>query len=167
MDRRSQVAEPTMRFPRMTTRRWMVAVVVGSLPFAVVRLRAARFAQLADSHEAAERALGLSDLETYLLLSTPQGGENPPPERVKALDWWEQRLRPWREFITYHSALAGKYRSAAARPWSWVAPDPPSPPRPSKNAVLALRRWLDNLGQNSDPPKFEAEATPKTIRYAR
>ena len=85
-----------MRLPRMTTRRWMVVVVVASplLGVFVTLRRAAHFMRLAKVHEQLAR----------LLRSTTGPSADP-----KGAD--------------HNERLARKYQRAAARPWLAIEPD--------------------------------------------
>ncbi len=86
-----------MRLPRMTTRRWMVAVLVASVLGGLVMLRrAAHFMRLALLHEHM----------AHLLRSTTGPSADP-----KGAD--------------HNERLARIYQRAAACPWLPVAPDPP------------------------------------------
>jgi hypothetical protein len=85
-----------MRLPRMTTRRWMVVVVVASLLLGafVTWRRAAHYMRLAAVHEH----------WAHLLRSTTGPSADP-----KGAD--------------HHERLARKYQRAAARPWLPIEPD--------------------------------------------
>jgi hypothetical protein len=85
-----------MRLPRMTTRRWMVVVVVASLllgAFVTLR-RAAHFMRLAAAHEALAQLLRSSTGQS----ADPKGAD-------------------------HNERLAKKYQRAAARPWLAIEPD--------------------------------------------
>jgi hypothetical protein len=100
-----------MRLPRMTTRRWMVAVAVIAVGCAVlasliemrraflIEMRRERFARIADRH-----------LSVFL---TPAQVRDPERCSAERLDW--------------HSKMADKYMRAARYPWLPVEPDPPNP----------------------------------------
>jgi hypothetical protein len=91
-----------MRLPRMTTRRWMVAVAgVALLVGAFVTLqRAAYFMRLAAAHE---------HFAHHLRSTAGPAGDQTAAE--------------------HNERLARRYQRAAARPWLPVEPDPP-PPEP-------------------------------------
>jgi hypothetical protein len=89
-----------MRLPRMTTRRWMIAVATVGLAMgllAAFRQRAEGFARLSEAHLRAAADL------------------HPPRKhgRIPRADW--------------HALLGEKYRQAARYPWLPVEPDPPEP----------------------------------------
>ncbi len=93
-----------MRLPRMTTRRWMIAVAVVAVGCAAVLhsledRRRERFARIADQH-----------IAVFLVPA-----QVPDRERrsVKRLDW--------------HRKMADKYLRAARYPWLPVEPDPLKP----------------------------------------
>jgi hypothetical protein len=87
-----------MRLPRMTTRRWTIAVAVVALLLGayVTWHRAVHFIRLAALHAA----------EAQMIRSSPSD---------------DPRL------ADYHEGLARKYERASARPWLLVDPDPPEP----------------------------------------
>jgi hypothetical protein len=112
-----------MRLPRMTTRRWMVAVAGVGLVFGVGRLLVLRQRYLG---EAAQHA----GFRAYLLRT---------PENIA---YWESRWTSQREgrpascpwpakppfvpaIADYHEAMRLKYEHAARYPWLSVEPDPP------------------------------------------
>ncbi len=97
-----------MRLPRMTTRRWMVAVAVVAfaIPAARIGNQWLAYRQKAVYHaEVAERG-SILFLEFYAK--------------------YARRLRP--KHVAYHAALARKYDYAARHPWLAVEPDPFEPP---------------------------------------
>ncbi|MGP0062486.1 MAG: hypothetical protein ACLQGP_02635 [Isosphaeraceae bacterium] len=85
-----------MRLPRMTTRRWMVVVLIASVLLGVLVMlrRAAHFMRLALLHEHM----------AHLLRSTTGPSADP-----KGAD--------------HNERLARKYQRAAARPWLAIEPD--------------------------------------------
>ncbi len=111
-----------MRLPRMTTRRWMVAVAVFALSIGVgVQLHHRRAAflsraqihseqaawRLADSVTLCGRAIGnMDDIELASL---------------------KRRINILPQLVAYHRAQDQKYRRAARYPWLPVEPDPPAP----------------------------------------
>jgi hypothetical protein len=136
-----------MRLPRMTTRRWMVIVViVGVVMGAIVggvRLKRRHSYFLARVQSHAEReddcrerkrlfdALEWnSAAEIEWKTKDKQGGspEVARAKRTRALvhDHKERATRG----IAYHAAMAQKYRYAARYPWFPVEPDPPEPEPP-------------------------------------
>jgi hypothetical protein len=120
-----------MRLPRMTTRRWVVVVVVGLLCLLEHRHRS--FASRAAYHESKMvdkmcfrmrkhlgREILSSDITVELLIRTlgtsrfvyfDRAGKAMTTDEVKA--------------AIRHEALARKYRDAASYPWFPVMPDPP------------------------------------------
>jgi hypothetical protein len=125
----------TMRLPRMTTRRWMVVVVVvGLLGFLVHRHRS--LASRAAYHESKMVARMFLHMRKYLGHEIPSSdiwGElhyrrHPDVGKYvyfdgagKVMTADEVRATLW------HEALARKYRQAARYPWFPVMPDPPEP----------------------------------------
>lgn len=104
-----------MRLPRMTTRRWMIAVAVLCLTFGglagLQRMneRSQRFRALARNHlhqETVDR-LALQGSEAH-------GAAKAITEKHRML-------------TEYHRALNLKYKRAARLPWLPVPPDPPKP----------------------------------------
>jgi hypothetical protein len=97
-----------MQFPRMTTRRWMVAVAVVALLLGgivgVYRLR--RW------HDGfVYRAQWHSRIVVTLRTRWRVAPNDPVPPRL----------------IVYYRSLASKYQHAARYPWLPVEPDPPEP----------------------------------------
>jgi hypothetical protein len=97
-----------MRVPRMTTRRWMIAVALTAVLSGGLDLyrRSVDLAALAEMHDLMARKSW-----TRGSLVGPRGAighvEYPTP------------------LTDHHTRLRDKYRRAAARPWLPVAPDPP------------------------------------------
>jgi hypothetical protein len=129
-----------MRLPRMTTRRWMVAVAVLAVGIAgydeITRCIRSRDYYLfrASTHTIrAELHRGMpTDAERRLIMLK----KNAAPFRegsegraywLKQVASWERRCDGHRRQADYHGALAHKYAHAATRPWWTVAPDPPEP----------------------------------------
>ena len=90
-----------MRFPRMTTRRWMIVVLAMAFAALIVELerRASVYHRRAYEH--------------YVLA----GGR---------LRWKEIQLRST-ENRTYHMTMMRKWLDAQRHPWISVEPDPPAP----------------------------------------
>jgi hypothetical protein len=113
-----------MRLPRMTTRRWMVAVaVIGLLVGGGVRLKRRRdyFLSLARSHA---QKMPSSTAEGKALRSrfgstSGMGGE----ETVLLSRDFDRMMNR----ADHHSALRRKYEHAARYPWLPVEPEPPEP----------------------------------------
>lgn len=118
-----------MRLPRMTTRRWMVAVAVVSLlmggAIGAVRLRRRHDYFLARSRQHDREAAMFRSWEQSLasaLEELPSSPRLPFP-----LDRWERRRSIISRSLSHHAALAAKYRRAAHYPWLSIEPDPPPP----------------------------------------
>jgi hypothetical protein len=107
-----------MRLPRMTTRRWMVAVAVVALVLGAVQLKRRRDDLLsgAQSHAQVEQKWRQWEALERRALQAGEVDANP------SLAAWVARR------ISYHRTMARKYRHAARFPWLPVGPDPPSPP---------------------------------------
>jgi len=120
-----------MPFPRMTTRRWMVAVAVVALISGLVHRRSAfleKAARHAATYEEYKRVLDWTpefklSREFAVYLATPD-----PNQPWKVLVPFDEKswIDP-RRVQQYHAMLAAKYRRAARRPWLPVPPDPPEP----------------------------------------
>lgn len=116
-----------MQSPRMTTRRWMVAVAVVALLIAAslgaARLtgRAGEYRQYAVWHTAM-RNLCLGEADEY----RDAGAHRAAGDRREDV---ESLLREAHErtLAQHHDALVIKYERAARYPWLPVAPDPPEP----------------------------------------
>jgi hypothetical protein len=112
-----------MRLPRMTMRRWIVAVAIVAILIGVgleVGRRSRRFARLAAYHT----NVALEHFGTLMAF----GGEPPPLRDVPPAGLGPARyLHPARALLRYHCALTEKYQRAARYPWLPVAPDPPEP----------------------------------------
>jgi hypothetical protein len=101
-----------MRLPRMTTRRWMVAVVVAGI-LCLLEHRRRSFSSLAVYH----------DSKTWHSMATFRGVAN-----HVYLDANDREMTPdGVKRSAWHAALAEKYRQAALYPWLPVEPDPPEP----------------------------------------
>jgi hypothetical protein len=109
-----------MRFPRMTTRRWMVVVAVVALSFVgeQTRRRAARFRLLAQRHAKIESSL--RTIAARLSLMKPSSYRQLCGQMSRVV-----RMSP--ELVEYHAALRLKYERAARYPWLAVELDPPEP----------------------------------------
>ena len=97
-----------MRLPRMTTRRWMVAVAVVAVACAAtiaLMERSRRFAHIARHHAGALPVISYVDIVS---------GD-------------ETRLSWGRCVTSWHAQMAKKYQYAARYPWLPVEPDPPRP----------------------------------------
>jgi hypothetical protein len=115
-----------MRCPRMTTRRWMVAVAVVAVMLAAAALfrRHLSLLERGDYHERRERVQVyrvwvLGDLALALADTNPEAAAR---ERAHVAFQSEIRDR--------HARLKDKYRHAAHYPWLAIEPDPPEPENP-------------------------------------
>jgi hypothetical protein len=112
-----------MRLPRMTTRRWVAAIMVSGLLMGWgVRLwrRESYFVARARHHADMAQAYGFwGPIVMGFLKMTEGSQERADLEHMRA-------ILP--SHIAYHEALARKYRRAARHPWLPVEPDPPPPP---------------------------------------
>lgn len=134
-----------MRLPRMTTRRWIVVVVIVGLLMVGVRLEQRRrlFLSRAQVHE--QRAASDPKLESrerkicaeYPVLIAElerlQRDKDREPARPRleilkvGLDRSRRNLARWANRFAYYEAMAHKYQHAARYPWLAVEPDPPPP----------------------------------------
>ena len=109
-----------MRLPRMTTRRWMLAVALVALSVSgeQMRRRAAQYRWQAERHANIESACR----RTADLLP-----------RMKPADWegfcgqMARGIRNSPRLAAYHAVLRRKYEHAARYPWLPVERDPPEP----------------------------------------
>ena len=101
-----------MQIPRMTTRRWMIVVVVVGLVMVVVRLnrRHRSFRDRAAEYALMERGY------RGLALGAPRAD-------------WLQEAALYEGYAAYYAEMSRKYRHAARFPWLHVEPDPPRPER--------------------------------------
>jgi hypothetical protein len=124
--RTSTFQERDMRFPRMTTRRWMIAVAFLGILFAGA-IHIGRYLALRHAY-----------LRRAALHETWKGKifNNPRSSRYWEVRWREQRAGlkgsyPWPDeppFVPaiseYHDRMTAKWRFAADHPWREVEPDP-------------------------------------------
>jgi hypothetical protein len=110
-----------MRLPRMTTRRWMVAIAAAGL-LCLLEHRRRAFESLAAYHRSK-----VIHVDRYFKSTAIDGtGVSHTTEfwrdsQGKDLTGAEAKESDW------HAALAEQYRTAAAQPWLPVRPDPPPP----------------------------------------
>jgi hypothetical protein len=111
-----------MRLPRMTTRRWMIYVVVVALSVAgeQMRRRAVQYRRQAERHAKIELACRQAAARLPLM--------KPSDFRFYCGTMVRDLLRTPR-LAAYHADLRCKYEYAARYPWLPVEPDPP-PPEP-------------------------------------
>ncbi len=104
--------------PQMTTRRWMVAVAVVAIGFAlwILVARSRSYAIHSNYH-------GTREAKIRWIVEDYKAG------RVGYSGRWsiEVLIDRERRLITYHEALKRKYELASYRPWLPVEPDPPEP----------------------------------------
>jgi hypothetical protein len=115
-----------LSLPRMTTRRWMVAIAaMAALLGAAIEvprlwIRRGEYLGLAEKYGYWETRLNgvaaiRQDLD-YYSMSQPRGPE-PSPERLVRM----------KELASYYASMRAKYEHAARFPWLPVAPDPARP----------------------------------------
>ena len=116
-----------MRLPRMTTRRWMVAVAVIALAIATVRIRERsltyrrKAAYHADVAMQGSRAGRFDDRRGVVLRNSGPGPFNAPSRPWQIIVILDPRQ------IDHHGKMARKYEQAARYPWLPVEPDSPEP----------------------------------------
>jgi len=106
-----------MRLPRMTTRRWMIAVAVVGLVLTGLDLerRRSRYRGLAAHYRTL--VAGVQEIE-----GGPLAGKmfrNPPGKSYAVVES--------RDLVQFRRTMAAKYERAARYPWLPVPPDPPPP----------------------------------------
>jgi hypothetical protein len=104
-----------MRPPRMTTRRWMYAVMIVALVLGAFMMakRRAHLQDLAVSHKLEAMRISFSD-----------GWATGPDGSIEFVRLYEPKLV---RLMEYHDALCRKYERAANHPWLPVERDPPPP----------------------------------------
>ncbi len=107
-----------MRLPRMTVRRWMVAV-------AIVALATAAGQMWRRSIEYVGRAARYSKMERYIRECAAIESKINPSDRPPRCRKPNQGGLP--VMIAHFADLRGKYERAARYPWLSVVPDPPEP----------------------------------------
>lgn len=111
-----------MRLPRMTTRRWMLAVAVVAL-LCLLEHRRRTFRSRAAYHQSRLSGLGVAlSYDGHLRFYKHQD------QGIKWLTNNEAKVPAW------HEAMARKYRDGARYPWLPVEPDPPEPERSASGA---------------------------------
>lgn len=104
-----------MRMPRMTTRRWMAAVLAVAIALTIgIKLgrRRREYLRRAAWHAELGRYGGDIFGDGVVLRSRPRT---------------RPRIMTSLKRIEHHQRLAEKYRDASVRPWLPVEPDPPEP----------------------------------------
>ena len=105
-----------MRLPRMTTRRWMIAMAIFAVGLATVaHFRGLALRQRAAYHEKIEKLATATVGELALAARWPKAAA-----QVRANAAIRDR----------HARLKEKYWRAARYPWLPVGPDPPEPEKP-------------------------------------
>lgn len=117
-----------MQFPRMTTRRWMVAIALAASLLAVgvtLYRRSVYFESLADDHESQ------SGIALFAIDPLPRRDGILPTAHlvIDGVEYLDAEA-------DWHGRLAAKYRRAARYPWLPVEPDSPAP----KAHARAFRR---------------------------
>ena len=112
------------RIPRMTTRRWMIAVAaIGLMIGGGVWLEQRRdyFLTLARSHQ---KEVATSTARGKALKSRFGGTSGMTNEEIMHIHRDYDRMM---DRADHHASLARKYEHAAGYPWLLVEPDPPEP----------------------------------------
>jgi hypothetical protein len=120
-----------MRFPRMTTRRWMIAVAgFGVLLFGLrVFVSSRNYRILAELHAAREasywvRAEQAANRRDWAAQQVELAGSSSSSDRWKrTVSALEPVVLDMRRRAAHESQLKRKYRQAAARPWRSVPPE--------------------------------------------
>jgi hypothetical protein len=117
-----------MRLPRMTTMRWMVAVVLTTVLFGVT-MRSQSFQRRAARHHGDRMAwlLIVHDAEKRRRETHGDSGDVASGAKPSEADEERENVARLRERAAYHAVMAEKYRHAARYPWLSVDPDPPVP----------------------------------------
>ena len=113
-----------MRLPRMTMRRWMIAVAAIGLMIGggvVLKQRRDYFLSLAQSHQ---KEVASSTARGNALKSRFGGTSGMTVEEITRLHGDYDRMM---DRADHHASLARKYEEAARYPWLPVEPDPPEP----------------------------------------
>lgn len=144
-----------MRLPRMTMRRWMIAVaVVAALLGAELarrRIREYRFMASEYKIEAVYHARSSRDSRKahrrWIDSAQDTEGKAGETDDVTLRAFYIERVSEARSsaeseaaLAQYQEAMRKKYERAAGRPWESVPPDPPEPSRKSEG--LASSRFL-------------------------
>ena len=110
-----------MRLPRMTTRRWMIAVAILAVGLATVaHFRGLALRQRAAYHEKIEKLVAATVGELNSAARWPKAA------RVRA----SAAVRANAAIRDRHARLKEKYWRAARYPWLPVGADPPEPAKP-------------------------------------
>jgi hypothetical protein len=116
-----------MRLPRMTIRRWMIAVLAVAILLTAEKIRRnwreRRLKAAAYLAEAKSWSDDASKVERMMVL--PRSRSDPASRQTLA--GLEKVARNYRDFERSNRELASKYERAARHPWLPVEPDPPEP----------------------------------------
>ena len=118
-----------MRFPRMTTRRWMVLVVVAGVAFWTPGLVATFLTRRGLAAIYGARAQALRSVAQTLAPSVAKADELAARDtryKITAADD-RRALERCGAMADYNAALRRKYKRGARYPWLPVSPDPPEP----------------------------------------
>lgn len=132
-----------MPLPRMTTRRWMIAVMVLGLLLSV-GIWVERLIDLASRYRQTAAAFGRREAEAQkeqrerLKIAAALERDAADQGRVAALresaknahdlaEYHAQIAMSRARWTRYYALLKQKYAAAARRPWLFVPPDPPPP----------------------------------------
>jgi hypothetical protein len=130
-----------MWLPKMTTRRWMVAVAVVGISLTAARLVYLwrHYRALAAMHASKDvnyvrQAQGYERKRDWCVQQATIANEKSDSVRANT---WERgatssgaTARDLRQLAAFESRLKSKYERAAAHPWLPVEPDSPGPPEP-------------------------------------
>jgi hypothetical protein len=114
-----------MQLLRMTTRWWMVAVVITGLLLGTLRIKRRRDYFLSRAQDYASLEVASQRIEDAInnelnLCTTDTQFKSYIPRLLKDIAHADQE-------IGYYTAMARKYRHASRYPWLPVEPDPPAP----------------------------------------
>ncbi len=114
-----------MRLPRMTTRRWMVAVAISALVIAAslwVSRRCDEPRSIAGSpYSTSPSGICASAKPVSIDTPTTRASDRRDRDELQMLEAHQLKL------AKYHYDMARKYEHAARYPWLPVEPDPPEP----------------------------------------
>jgi hypothetical protein len=111
-----------MKFPRLTTRRWMIAMAVIGLLLAIGRFLALRHAyrERAEFHEGAN-AMIFRNADSRMYWENRWSNQR---EGLKGSYPWPDGPPFLPAMGEYHDRMTAKWRYAADHPWLDVEPDP-------------------------------------------
>jgi hypothetical protein len=115
-----------MRLPRMTTRRWMMAVAVVAVMLAAPAIFR-RHLSLRDQGDYHARMEGVHTYQARMIgQPTLDFADREPGIAAE----WRTYAAFEAEIGAWHARLKEKYRHAARYPWLAIEPDPPEPKNP-------------------------------------